>query len=359
MRPVIEQIHMQSKPKLLRRIKFAQKKEHLELRDHMIRALRAFFYERNFSEVSTPALQISPGLEPHLWAFSTEWMAPNKARLPLYLHTSPEFAMKKLLVSGMEKIFQIAPVYRNRERSYTHHPEFHMLEWYRVGASYTQIMEDCEGLLRACASVKGAGAELTWKGIFSNPFKPFEKISVQEAFLKYAQTDLLSTIDIPTNPSPNTLRERCRVLGISAAPDDTWEDLFFRVFLEKIEPNLGVGVPTILYDYPISMAALSRPKASDPRLAERFEIYVCGMELANAFGELTDPLVQRERFEADMQKKQALYGERYPIDQDFLDALEEGMPESAGIALGVDRLAMLVAGVDHIEDVLWVPVADV
>lgn len=357
MRPVIERIHMQSKPKLSRRVEFAKKKPHLEIRDQMIRSLRAFFYDQNFNEVSTPALQISPGLEPHLWAFSTELITPSKARLPLYLHTSPEFAMKKLLVSGMEKIFQIAAVYRNRERSHTHHPEFHMLEWYRAGASYTEIMEDCEGLLRACAGVKGAGAELTWRGVFSDPFKPFERLTVQDAFLKYALTDLLATIDDDHNPSPNALRERCRVLGISSADDDTWEDLFFRIFLEKIEPKLGVGVPTILYDYPISMAALSRPKTSNPRLAERFEIYVCGMELANAFGELTDPAVQRARFEADMQKKQALYGERYPIDQDFLAALEEGMPESAGIALGVDRLAMLVAGVDHIEEVIWVPVA--
>jgi lysyl-tRNA synthetase class 2 len=154
------------------------------------------------------------------------------------------------------------------------------------------------------------------------------------------------------------LREACRNLGIYLSESDSWEDLFFRIFLERIEPKLGIGRPTILFDYPISMAALSRPKRSDPRLAERFELYVCGLELANAFGELTDPQVQRARFEADMDKKEHLYGERYPIDADFLAALEEGLPECSGIALGVDRLVMLCTGANHIDDVLWLPVAE-
>jgi lysyl-tRNA synthetase class 2 len=148
-------------------------------------------------------------------------------------------------------------------------------------------------------------------------------------------------------------------LGISSVADDSWEDLFFRIFLEKIENRLGVGRPTILYDYPISMAALSRPKAGAPHLAERFELYVCGLELANAFGELTDAGVQRARFAADMEKKERLYGERYPLDEDFLAALEEGLPESSGIALGVDRLAMLCTGAPRIEDVLWLPVVEI
>jgi lysyl-tRNA synthetase class 2 len=266
--------------------------------------------------------------------------------------------MKKLLVSGLERIFQIAAVYRNRERSDTHHPEFSMLEWYRAGADYTVLMEDCERLLRACKRAVGEGDLVTWRGVSCSLAEPFERLSVQEAFLREG-VDLLATVDNPANPSPDGLRAECVKLGISTAPDDTWEDLFFRISLDRIEPKLGVGRPTFLYDYPVSMAALSRPRADAPFLAERFELYVCGLELANAFGELTDPVVQRRRFTADMDKKERLYGERYPIDEDFLAALEEGLPESAGIALGVDRLVMLCTGASRIDDVLWVPVAEV
>jgi len=265
--------------------------------------------------------------------------------------------MKKLLAAGMERIYQIAQVYRNRERSRTHHPEFSMLEWYRAGEAYTALMDDCEKLLRACTEAAARSRPLTWQGVTSDPFQPFERLSVQEAFLRYAETDLLATISNPLQPSPQGLLAACEKLSISSARDDSWEDLFFRIFLEKIEPKLGVGRPTILFDYPISMAALSRPKKEAPHLAERFEVYVCGLELANAFGELTDPVAQRKRFEADMEKKQELYGERYPIDEDFLAALEF-MPESSGIALGVDRLVMLITGADDIEQVLWVPVAE-
>lgn len=337
---------------------FGRKRGFLEGRDRCIRALRAFFYGEGFSEVATPALQISPGLEPHLQAFRTELEDPvGRRRLGLYLHTSPEFAMKKLLASGMERIFQVAQVYRNRERSETHHPEFSMLEWYRVGEPYTKLMDDCESLLRACRSAVGGGLGVRFRGLECDLGLPFERLSVQDSFLRYAETDLFATIDDPLKPSPEKLRAACGKLGISTAPDDTWEDLFFRIFLERIEPRLGVGCATVLFDYPISMAALSRPCLGRAWVAERFELYVCGMELANAFGELTDPVAQRARFEADMEKKFSLYGERYPIDEDFLAALGEGLPACSGIALGVDRLAMLCTGADKIEDVLWVEVA--
>jgi lysyl-tRNA synthetase class 2 len=337
---------------------FSQQRPYLESRVRIIRAIRSVFDSQGFLEVQTPALQVSPGLEPHLQAFSTELIDPRGgARVKRYLHTSPEFGMKKLLSAGLEKIYQISLVYRNRERSHTHHPEFSMLEWYRANAPYTELMNDTETLLRACAQAANRGGWFTWNGQKSDPSLPFERISVQEAFRKYAETDLLSTISGPLHPSPEKLRESCRDLGVSSAADDTWEDLFFRIFLECIEPKLGNGRPTILYDYPISMAALSRPKPGASHLAERFEVYVCGLELANAFGELTDPVAQRRRFEADMEKKQRLYGERYPIDEDFLAAIAH-MPESAGIALGVDRLVMLATGASEIEQVLWVPVAE-
>jgi lysyl-tRNA synthetase class 2 len=340
-----------------RRTNFATKRVYLEGRERCLRALRAYFQGHGFLEVNTPSLQISPGLEPHLQAFQTTLTEPvgRRAR-KLYLHTSPEFAMKKLLASGLEKIFQVAQVYRNRERSHTHHPEFSMLEWYRAEEPYTALMDDCEGLLRTCKEAVGGGDSFTWKGVSASALKPFERLSVQEAFLREG-VNLLATVDDPLSPSPNALRAECERLGISTAADDSWEDLFFRISLERIEPKLGVGRPTILYDYPISMAALSRPKPGAPHLAERFELYVCGLELANAFGELTDPDLQRSRFEADMAKKERLYGERYPIDEDFLSAVAE-MPESSGIALGVDRLVMLCTGAEKIEDVLWLPVAE-
>ncbi len=331
-----------------------QKLPFLDERDRLIRALRAFFHSHAFREVETPALQISPGLEPHLVAFQTEFENPiGRVKQKFYLHTSPEFAMKKLLVAGLPKIFQLARVYRNREWSSTHHPEFTMLEWYRAGADYTVIMDDTIALLRTCANSLEPGRQFTRKAVRSDPHGEWERLTVQEAFLRYTQIDILATIDNDANPCAAVLRDLAMARGHHLAADDTWEDIFFRIFLEEIEPKLGVGRPTILYDYPISMAALARPKPGNPRLAERFEVYVCGLELANAFGELTDAKAQRERFKADMDKKEALYGYRYPIDENFLAALELGMPESSGIALGIDRLVMLATGANQIEDVLW------
>jgi lysyl-tRNA synthetase class 2 len=319
-------------------------------RGHIIAAMRSFFANHDFLEVETPSLQISPGTEPHLKAFATSLEEPfSGVKRELFLHTSPEFAMKKLLAGGLPRIFQLAKVFRNGERAPTHHPEFSMLEWYRAGEPYTELMEDCQKLLQA--SLLAAGTELfNWAGRTSDPFQPWEKISVSKAFAKYCRIDLLALL----NDVPAFAAEATR-LGLAPSLTDSWDDIFFRIFLEHIEPHLGHPVPTILYGYPLSMAALSRPSPDDPRLAERFELYVCGLELANAFGELTDPIEQRARFEADMKTKERLYGIRYPIDEDFLLALGQ-MPEASGIALGFDRLVMLAAGAEKIEDVLWLPV---
>jgi lysyl-tRNA synthetase class 2 len=265
--------------------------------------------------------------------------------------------MKKLLVAGESRIFQFARCFRNQERSNTHHPEFTMLEWYRAGADYEVIMQDCEHILQRVGRL-AQGHSFTWNGLKCSAENGVEKISVAEAFHRYTATDLLHTITDPDSPRPDLLRVEAERMNIRCREDDSWEDIFFRIFLEKIEPKLGIGKPTILYDYPVAMAALSRPKPSNPNLAERFEIYICGLELANAFSELTDPVVQAKRFRIDMDKKFHLYGERYPIDQEFLQALELGMPDSAGIALGVDRLAMLTAGTDQLDNVLWAPVDD-
>jgi lysyl-tRNA synthetase class 2 len=325
---------------------FARRRPYLEARRRILGAMRDVFAASGFTEVETPALQVSPGLEPHLKAFATVLERPGEGPAPRFLHTSPEFAMKKLLVAGLPRIFQLAHCFRNGERGATHSPEFAMLEWYRAGASYLDLVADCEALLRA------AGVRLmTWQGRVCDPHGPWQRLTVAEAFSRYCGIDILATVE-----DIDALAAAARPSGIAPHDGDSWEDLFFRIFLAAIEPKLGIGVPTVLYDYPISMAALARGKASDPRLCERFELYCCGLELANAFGELTDAAEQRRRFAADQAKKQALYGETYPIDEDFLAALEHGMPEAAGIALGFDRLVMLASGATHIDDVLWAPV---
>ncbi|HEV3175230.1 MAG TPA: EF-P lysine aminoacylase EpmA [Stellaceae bacterium] len=336
--------------------RFAHKRELLAARGRIAGAARIFFTARDFVEVETPALQVSPGLEPHLMAFETNLDEPGESRRARYLHTSPEFAMKKLLVAGVPRLFQLARVFRNGERGATHHPEFTMLEWYRAHASYRDLMDDCETLLRDALTAAGA-ATFRWQGRSADPKRSWQRVSLADAFQRWCGIDLLATAPDPERPSLERLAEAARPLGIAPHAGDDWEDLFFRIFLARIEPKLGVGAPTILYDYPIAMAALARPKPEDPRLAERFEVYVCGLELANAFGELTDAALQRRRFQQDQARKQARYGFAYPIDEDFLAALTYGMPPSAGIALGFDRLVMLATGAARIEDVLWAPVA--
>jgi lysyl-tRNA synthetase class 2 len=330
--------------------RLAARREALETRARIAAAVRRFFLERGFVEVETPALQVSPGLEPHLVAFTTVLDEPGEGQVTRHLHTSPEFAMKKLLVAGVPRLFQLARCFRNGERSRLHHPEFTMLEWYRAGASYRELMADCEALLRTAAPL------YSWEGRTADPAEPWLYLSVAEAFREWAGIDLLATAPDPEKPRLDLLADAARPLGIAPHEGDDWEDLFFRIFLDRIEPRLGIGAPAILYDYPISMAALARPKPGDPRLAERFEVYLCGVEIANAFGELTDAAEQRRRFARDRAAKEARYGFSYPVDEDFLAALEYGMPESAGIALGFDRLVMLAAGASRIDDVLWAPV---
>ncbi|MGE0714742.1 MAG: EF-P lysine aminoacylase EpmA [Alphaproteobacteria bacterium] len=336
--------------------RFGARMPFLERRARIVRAVRAFFDEAGFLEVETPALQVSPGLEPHLMSFATELEDEGgRMRRRMHLHTSPEFAMKKLLVGGAPRIYQLARVFRNREGSRLHSPEFTLLEWYRAGATYRDLMADCRLLLRAALAAAG-NPVFRMGDRTADPFGDWQEVTVADAFGRWAGIDLVATMPDPAAPAAPLLAAAAAAAGIRVDAGDDWETIFFRVFLERIEPRLGQGAPTILCDYPISMAALSRPKADDPRFAERFELYVCGVELANAFGELTDAAVQRDRFAADMVRKERLYGVRYPIDEDFLAALAHGMPESAGIALGIDRLAMVATGAADIADVLWLPV---
>jgi lysyl-tRNA synthetase class 2 len=337
---------------------FARRKANLDTRRRVIAGLRAYFDAAGFAEVETPCLQSSPGNEVHLQVFATEWkdQHPGTPVQKLYLHTSPEFAMKKLLVAGMPKIFQFAHVFRNGERSSLHHPEFLMCEWYRADADLAAIRKDCIALVRRAAEAAGRKV-FAANGMNCDPFHEWEILSVSEAFRRFADIDLLATAPDPTAPDAGLLAFETRRIGLRAQKGDSWDDLFFRIMGEKIEPFLGKDRPTFLGDYPVSMAALARPNSADPRVAERFELYICGIELANAFGELTDAKEQRRRFEADMALKEKLYGARVPIDEDFLAALGFGMPDSAGIAFGIDRLVMLCTGADKIEDILWAPVA--
>ncbi len=327
----------------------------LLLRGRIKAALRQYFLANDFVEVEPGCLQASPGNEAHLHAFATAYRTDAGARTPLYLHTSPEFAMKKLLAAGERRIFAFAPVFRNRESGARHAPEFSMLEWYRVDEPYTEIMSDCASFVAIAADVSGR-TEWHHAGHAADPRAVPLRISTQDAFLTYASIDLAATLNAG-GADRDKLAAATGAAGIRVAADDTWSDLFSRVLVERVEPALAASpVPVILDAYPTHEAALARPTAADPRFAERFEMYVAGLELANCFGELTDAAEQRRRLEAEMDEKQRVYGERYPLDEDFLAALAV-MPPASGGALGFDRFVMLAAGATDIRQVQWTPLA--
>ncbi len=314
-------------------------------------ALRRFFAAQDFVEVDTAALVLSPGNEAHLHAFATELAAPAATRTRLYLRTSPEFACKKLLAAGERRIVEFARVFRNRERGALHHPEFTMVEWYRAEEPYEILMADCASVLALAAEAAGT-KQFSFRKRAIDPFAEPERLTLAQAFARYAGIDLLAVL--PPEPAA-TFAGAAVAAGIRTAADDSWGDIFSRVLVEKIEPHLGQGRATVLYEYPAVQSPLARPTAADPRLAERFELYACGVELANGFGELTDPAEQRKRLEEQMAEKERIYGERYPIDEDFLAALAV-MPQACGIALGFDRLVMLATGAAHIDGVMWTPI---
>jgi lysyl-tRNA synthetase class 2 len=314
-------------------------------------ALREWFEARDFVEVEAAILQASPGNRGAPARVWTEQISPaGDSRR--YLHTSPEFACKKLLAAGEPRIFEFARVLRNRERGALHHPEFTMLEWYRAREPYDTLMADCAAPLALAARAVDA-RQFSFRDRRADPFAAPERVTVAQAFERYAGIDLRRTLTGDAIDR-DALAHQAQNQRIRIAADDTWSDIFSRVLIERIEPNLGIGGPTILDEYPVVEAALARRKPSDPRVAERFELYVWGVELANGFGELTDAAEQRRRFEAEMDEKERLHGERYPIDEDFLAALAV-MPPASGIALGFDRLVMLATGAHRIEQVIWTP----
>jgi lysyl-tRNA synthetase class 2 len=333
----------------------ARRRPYLLARTRIAAAVRTWFAAREFVEVDTAALQVSPGNETHLHTFATALIGPDNEQRELYLRTSPEFACKKLLAAGETRIFDMAKVFRNRERGPLHHPEFTLLEWYRAGEPYESLMEDCAALLRVAAEAGGT-REFRFRGRSVDPFLVPERLTVAEAFGRYAGIDLLATVEAGEGKR-DALAAQAVAAGTAIAEDDSWGDIFSRMIVEKIEPNLGNGRATVLYEYPLPQAALARAKPGSDKVADRFELYACGVELANAFGELTDVDEQRRRFTQAMDEKARIHGERYPLDEGFLASLG-AMPQASGIALGFDRLAMLASGAERIDDVIWTPVVE-
>lgn len=322
----------------------AARRPFLERRAKLARSVRGFFETRGYTEVETPYAVPAPGEEVHLQAFQTERTFPDGSRQALWLHTSPEFAMKRLLAARAGPIFQFARVWRNGEASALHAPEFTMLEWYRPGANMNALIAEVTELLRdvlpAVARCRGVTTDLS----------RFERLTVADAFTRHVGVDLLAIGE--------DAARLAAAAGVALRQNETWEDLFFRLLLDRIEPHLGHRHPTFLTHWPAAQAALARRDPHDPRVAERFELYVCGIELANAFVELTDAVEQRARFVADRARRAALGGQDWPLDEDFLAAMEHGIPPCAGIALGFDRLAMIASGADRIGQVLWLPPGD-
>src|SRR6201996_2775043 len=336
------------------RQKHADRKPALLARGRIKKALRTRFEGLGFTEVECGILAASPGNEAHLHGFATELITTGGDRRTVYLHTSPEFASKKLLAAGETRIFDFARVFRNREQTGTHAPEFTMLEWYRANETYESVVADCLDVVRLAADTTGL-TTFSHRGHGCDPRAEAQRLTVGEAFIHHAGIDLLKTL-LPTGTGDrNALAYAAKRGGFDVADDDNWADIFSKILVARVEPKLGVGAPTVLYEYPRCEAALARATEHDPRVAERFELYVCGVELANGFGELIAPFEQRKRFELEMVEKERVYGERYPIDEELLLALAQ-MPPSSGVALGFDRLVMLATGARNLSDVIWTPV---
>ncbi|HRK18201.1 MAG TPA: EF-P lysine aminoacylase EpmA [Hyphomicrobiaceae bacterium] len=331
----------------------ADRRPLLIARNRIRSRIRAWFEAEGFTEVDTACLQISPGNETHLHAFETSYESETGRRSPLYLHTSPEFAMKKLLAAGETRIFNFAPCFRNAELSRLHAPEFTMLEWYRVGARYETLMDDCATIARIAADVTGR-SNWTNGDLACDATAAPQTTTVSAAFAKHAGIDL-DACSRDGIPDIEAMKRASVRAGLRVSADDTWSDLFSRALAERIEPRLGHGSVEMLTEYPAHEAALARLVPGRRDVAERFEMYIAGVEIANGFGELTDAAEQRRRLEAEMDEKQRIYGRRYPIDEDFLAALAT-MPDASGCALGFDRLVMLATGAPSVASVQWAPV---
>jgi lysyl-tRNA synthetase class 2 len=331
--------------------RFADRRPFLRVRSAISRGLRDWFEAAGFVEVETPLAQVSPGNEVHLHAPAIDLYDSAGTARRRFLRTSPEFACKKLLAAGEARIVEFARVFRDREQGPLHLPEFTMLEWYRANATYHAAIQDSVALIAEAARIAGTAA-FRFRGRIADPLLPAQQLTVAEAFSEFAGVDLLATISDGVGDRDALAAASAGKIGIAA--DDDWSDVFSKLLVALVEPHLGNGRITVLTDYPAPEAALAQLSASDPRVAERFEVYACGIELANGYGELNDPALQRARFEAAMVERERRYGERYPIDDDLIAAIG-AMPSACGVALGFDRLVMLAAGATRIDQVVWTP----
>ncbi len=319
--------------------------ERYVIRERVIKAIRNFFDKEKFHEIETPLLIAHPPAESYLDVFETTLLDRHRNPKKAYLSTSPEIPLKKLMVAGLGDCYSLTHAFRNMEtQGELHNPEFTILEWYRVDADYFDIMKDCEKLIPAIA-----GNELTYQGKRIDLASPWEQMTVAEAFQKYANVDFDEFFDHAS--------EIAGKKGYTVG-NNTWEQLYNQIFLNEVEKHLGQGKPTILYDFPSAVAALAALKQDDPRYAERFEFYIAGLELGDCYGELTDPVESEKRFDFQMEEITRLGKTAYDYDHDFIEALKVGLPKCSGIAVGVDRLVMLMADVTDIADTLFFPAGE-
>ena len=314
--------------------------------------IREFFWQEGFSETDTPVVVRLPGQEPYLNPVPVNLHGPKGDEHRFYLQTSPEFAMKKLLASGYEKIFNMCKCFRDHEDfGGAHNTEFTMIEWYRSPGKLAEIMNDTENLFHHIGLKLGI-SQIKYNNKTTDISAEWERITMKDLWAKNIGINLDDYLET------QKMKELVKMRGYNAGDDDAYEDLFYKIFLNEIEPNLGVGRPVFVYDDPARMCSLSRLCKDDSGYAERFELYICGLELANAFGELTDADEQNKRLEQDQALRKKLGKDIWPVDPDFISALRSGIGEASGIALGADRMVLLFTGANDINEVIFGAVKD-
>lgn len=311
------------------------RKNKLKAQFDLLWAIRTFFTQKNFLDVLTPPMVKNPGMETHIHPFQVAH-AKSQSLASWYLQTSPEFHMKELLSLGFDDLFTLSYSFRDEPNATNHRPQFLMLEWYRRGAHYTQIMKDCEDLFSFCADKLDSDLKKC----------TFEKASIQELFLDMLNVDILDFLE--TKDLKELIEKNFKDVPLPSMGENlSWDDYYFLLFLNKIEPHLSHYPYLLLYEFPHHLSALSTLKPADPRVCERFEIYSKGVELCNCFNELTDLKIQKERFKAQALEKKSLYHYELPEPTVLYQAMERGLPNSSGIALGVERFLKVLTGVEN------------
>ena len=323
--------------------------EIFHLRARVFKEIRRFFEKNDFIEIEAPVLTPYPTLDNNIHSIETQICDNTNCSYTMFLHTSPEHAMKKLLAAGARKIYFLGKVFRNRELTPLHNPEFTMVEWYRTSANYGHIQKDIENIIIAILQETHSTMHMEYRNNKKDLTRPRDRISMTDLFQEYAQLNLENCLNL------YGLQEAAQNIGIPFGKNEGWETLFFRIFIEKIEPHLGFPRPTFVVDYPAQLGLMAQRKENNSEWVERVELYIGGLELANGYSELVNPDEQRDRFIAELEKKQDEGYPHYPIDEELIESLNTGIPPCAGIALGVDRLIMLLTGKTNIHDVILFP----